>query len=114
MTRVARDLGQGYARSMVTLDTRFNGVEAGLDDLQSGIEAGSRTVVSLRKDAVYADRLLSTALHTAHAAGTLVRHAKELEACLRDQRKAMRELRHTMDALRQEMRAMRRTIRAQD
>jgi hypothetical protein len=59
---------------MVTLATRFNGVEAGLDDLQSGIEAGSRTVESLRQDALRADRLLSTALRTAHAAGTLAGH----------------------------------------
>jgi len=98
---------------MVTLATRFSGVEAGLDDLQSGIEAGSRTVVSLRKDAVRADRLLSTALRTAHAAGTLVRHTKELQACLRDQQKAMRELRQTMADLRQQLKAMKR-IRAQD
>ena len=113
MTRIARDLRQGYARGMVTLATRFNGVEAGLDDLQSGIEAGSRTVVSLRQDALRADRLLSTALRTAHAAGTLVRHTKQLQACLRDQRKAMRELRQTMATLRQELKAMKR-IRAQD
>jgi predicted RNase H-like nuclease (RuvC/YqgF family) len=113
MTSIARARRQGYARGMVTLDTRFTGVEASLDDLQSGIEAGSRTVVSLRKDAVRADRLLSTALRTAHAAGTLVRHAKELQACLRDQRQAMIELRHTMDELRQELQAMRRT-RAKD
>jgi hypothetical protein len=99
---------------MVTLDTRFNGIEAGLDDLQSGIEAGSRTVVSLRRDAARADRLLSTTFHTAHAAGTLVHHAKELQACLRDQRQAMLELRHAMDQLRQELRAMRRTRRAQE
>jgi predicted phage tail protein len=70
--------------------------------------------VSLRKDAVRADRLLSTALQTAHGAGTLVRHAKELQACLRDQRQAMRELRHTMADLRQELTAMRRRMRAQD
>jgi predicted RNase H-like nuclease (RuvC/YqgF family) len=113
MTRIARDLRPGYARGMITLDTRFSGVEAGLDDLQSGIEAGSRTVVSLRKDAVRADRLLSTALRTAHASGTLVRHTKELQACLRDQQKAMQELRQTMAELRQELKAMRR-IRAQD
>ena len=114
MTPIARNRPQGYARGMVTLDTRLNGVEAGLDDLQSGIEAGARTIVSLRKDAVRADRLLSTALQTAHAAGTLVRHTKELQACLRDQRQAMIELRHTMGELRQELKAMRRTIRAQD
>jgi predicted RNase H-like nuclease (RuvC/YqgF family) len=114
MTPIARDPPERYARGMMTLDTRFNGVEAGLDDLQSGIEAGSRTVVSLREDAVRADRLLSTALCTAHAAGSLVRHTKELQACLRDQQKAMRELRQTMADLRQEMKAMRRTIRAQD
>jgi len=114
MTPFARGSRQRYARGMVTLDTRFNGVEASLDDLQSGIEAGSRTVVSLRKDAVRADRLLSTSLRTAHAAGTLVRHARELQACLRDQREAMRELRHTMNALRLEMKAMTGTTRAQD
>jgi hypothetical protein len=99
---------------MVTLDARFNGVETSLDDLQSGIEAGSRTVASLRKDAVRAERLLSTTFHTAHVAGTLVHHAKELQACLRDQRQAMLELRHMMDQLRQELRAMRRTRRAQE
>ena len=92
---------------MVSLTDRIMSLEAGLDDLQSGIEAGSRTVVSLREHVKKVDRELSTSMKTARNVETLIRHARDLQECLRDQRLAMRELRHAMARLRAELKATR-------
>jgi hypothetical protein len=84
----------------------MNAIEANLDDLQSGLEAGSRVVGHIQKSAVKVDDLLARQLATAHLAGSLVREARELTECLNDQRAALVELRTSMTRLRAELKTL--------
>jgi len=92
---------------MTVLTDRMTSLEVGLDDLQSGIEAGSRAATSLRDTAVTLDHMVSAQLKAADLAGSLVHRAENLRACLKDQRAALREMRHNLALLRVEMQALR-------
>ena len=74
------------------------GIGANLDDLQAGIEAGSRAANILQIDTTNFNGLLKTALLRA-----VVRHVKELQACARDQRAALLELREGISGLQREL-----------
>jgi hypothetical protein len=67
---------------------RLAGIDANLDDVQAGAEACSRAADTLIAD-------------TARRAVT--RHAKDLQACARDQRTALSELRNSVARLRNEL-----------
>jgi hypothetical protein len=82
---------------------RLTGIETNLDDLQAGVDAGLREVRRFQKTAGSMDRLGPKPLASADRAGSLVRHARALEACVRDQRGALHELRAAVAHLRNEM-----------
>ena len=82
---------------------RLNGIYTNLDDLESGVDAGSREADRIQKTAARIERLQLTTLERAALLGTLARQVKELQACLRDQRAAMAELRATVARLRSEL-----------
>ena len=82
---------------------RLTGIDTTLDDLQSGVEAGSREADQIQKTASRIERLQLKTLESADLLGTLVRHVKELQVCVRDQREAMDELRATVARLRSEL-----------
>jgi len=88
---------------MTAIRDRIGTLEVGLDDLQSGIEAGTRTATALQKEAATLDDLVGNQLKMAEAVGAVVRRSAELRACLRDQREALRELRENMVLLRAEL-----------
>jgi hypothetical protein len=83
----------------------MSGIEANLNDLQAGIEAGSRSADALRADAAKCDGLLNAPLLR-----TVVRHIKELQTCAGDQRAAMRELREGITRLQRELRRSSETV----
>jgi hypothetical protein len=83
----------------VKLSDRLIAIDANLDDLQAGIEAGSRAARTLRSDTSQFRGGVNTAL--LHA---IVRHVEQLQACAREQRIAMLELRDGISRLRSEIR----------
>jgi hypothetical protein len=83
------------------------GIDANLDDLQSGMEANSRAAEHLHSDTTKFDGLLKGPLLR-----SVLRHVQELRACARDQRAALQELRNSLGKLGDELQiAKRSTIR---
>lgn len=80
------------------LRDRLAGIDANLNDLQAGIEAGSRAADTLQADTTKFNGPLNRPLLRA-----VVRHVKDLQACARDQREAMQELREGIGRLHQEL-----------
>ena len=72
-------------------------VRTHFEDLQSEMEAGARILATLADgaDDLRAE-LLRQHLEQAHAAGTLVRHVRELQASVRQQRERLQELRRAI------------------
>jgi len=83
---------------------RMAGIDANLDDLQSGLEASSRAAEHLHADTTKCDGLLAPPLLR-----SVLRHLQELRACARDQRAALRELRNSLAKLRSELQITQRT-----
>ena len=73
-------------------------INANLDDLQAGIEAGSRAAETLHTDTTKCNGRLNAPLLRA-----VVRHVNDLQACARDQRVAMQELRDGIVRLEKEL-----------
>jgi hypothetical protein len=91
----------------VNLRERMAGIDANLDDLQSGMEASSRAADSLYTDTTKLNGLLKAPLLR-----SFVRHLHELRACARDERAAFQELRNSVAQLRRELQiAQRAAIR---
>lgn len=88
------------------LTDRMAGINANLDDLQSGIEACSRAANTLQTDTTKFNGFLNVPLLRA-----VVRHVKELQRCARDQRAAMQELRDGITRLQQELKRSQRAVR---
>jgi len=82
----------------------MDGIDANLDDLQSGIEASSRAAESLHTDTTKFDGLLEGPLLR-----SVLRHVQELRTCARDQRVALQELRSSLAKLRSELQITQRT-----
>ena len=82
------------------------GIAANLDDLQSGIEAGSRAADTLQADTTKFNGQLNAPLLRA-----VVRHVKNLQACAHDQRVAMQELREGISRLQQELKGSKNAVR---
>jgi predicted nucleic acid-binding Zn-ribbon protein len=87
----------------VSLRDRLTGIDTNLDDLESGVDAGSREADGIRNTAARIERLQLKALESADLLGRLMRHTKELQACVRDQRAALHELRTTVARLHDEL-----------
>jgi hypothetical protein len=87
----------------VGLSDRLTGIDTNLDDLQSGLDAGSREADRIQKAAASIEQLQLEPLAGARLVGSLVRHTRELQACVRDQRAALQELRTTVAQLRNEL-----------
>ena len=79
------------------------GIDANLDDLQSGVEACTRSAHTIQRDAAAVDRQVSQLIEHADLIGLLVRRAKELQTCALDQSGALRELRQNVALLRAEL-----------
>ncbi len=87
----------------MSLRDRLAGIDTNLDDLQSGVEAGSREADRIQQTAARIERLQLKTLQSADLLGRLVRQVKDLQACVKDQRAAMVELRGTVARLRNEI-----------
>jgi hypothetical protein len=87
----------------VKIRERLAGIDANLDDVQAGAEACSRAADTLIADTARFDGHLKKPI-----LGVVTRHAKELQACARDQRTALRELRDSITRLRDELNVARR------
>jgi hypothetical protein len=83
---------------------RMAGIDANLDDLQSGMEASSRAAEKLHTDTTKFDGLLKGSLLR-----SVLRHVEELRACARDQRVALQELRNSLATLRNELQFAKRS-----
>ena len=81
------------------LTDRLIAIDANLDDLQAGIEAGSRAASTLRNDTSQFKAGVNMELLYA-----IVRHVEQLQACAREQRIAVLELRDGISRLRRELR----------
>lgn len=82
----------------MNLRDRMANIDANLDDLQSGVEAGSRAADALLIDTTRFNGLLKAPLLR-----SVVRQVKKLQACARDQRAALQELRDSIGRLQQEL-----------
>lgn len=80
------------------LKDRMAGIDANLDDLQSGMEASSRATDALRIDTTKLNGPLRAPFFR-----SVLRHVKELQTCAQDQRAAMAELREGIRRLQQEL-----------
>jgi hypothetical protein len=87
----------------VNLRNAMAGIDANLDDLQSGVEACTRAAHTIQRDAAAVDQQVSKQVEHADLIGLLVRRAKELQACALGQSGALRELRQNVALLRAEL-----------
>lgn len=90
----------------MNLTNRMAGIDANLDDLQSGIEASARAADTLHTDTTKFNGMLNAPLLRA-----VVRHVKDLQACARDQRAAMQELREGISRLQEELKRSNGAVR---
>ena len=86
----------------MNLADRMAGIDANLDDLQSGVEASSRAAVALRTDSAKLEAILKH-VDNAPLMGTLLRHAADVQQCAREQRAVVQELRDALAKLRLEL-----------
>jgi hypothetical protein len=98
-----RGVSSYQGASDVSLRERLTGIDTNLDDLESGVDAGSREADGIRNTVARIERLQLKTLESADLLGRLVRHAKELQGCVRDQRAALQELRTTVARLHDEL-----------
>jgi hypothetical protein len=82
------------------------GIDANLDDLQAGIEAGTRAARTLQADTTKFNGSLGTPLLR-----DVLRHIKDLQACARDQRAAMQQLREGISRLQEELKRSNGAVR---
>jgi predicted AlkP superfamily phosphohydrolase/phosphomutase len=78
------------------------GIDANVDDLQSGIEASCRTADALHSDAASFAQALSW-IKGAPVIESLVRRAAELQVAARDQHVVIEELREAIARLQEEL-----------
>jgi len=90
----------------VNLANRMAGIDANLDDLQAGIEAGGRATNTLQTGTAKFNGSIDTPL----LLRVVERHVKDLQACARDQRAAMQELREGLSRLRRELKGLHRVM----
>jgi hypothetical protein len=95
----------------VSVKDRLRGIATNLDDLESGVDAGSREAAGIRDTAARLERLQAKTFESGKLLGTLARQAKELQSCVRDQRAALKELRTTLGRLNDEMKAPNPAVR---
>ena len=83
---------------------RLASITANLDDLQAGVEGGSRAADGVRHDIA---TINGTAVRLADIGvlASLTRNAKAVEVCASHQRGAMRELRQNVARLGRELKA---------
>src|SRR6478672_11243304 len=90
----------------MNLGERLAGIDASLDDVQSGMEACSRAASTLKTD---------TTKFNGHLGAPLLRsvlsHVKDLLECARDQRVAMQQLREGISRLQKELRLSQGAVR---
>jgi ABC-type transporter Mla subunit MlaD len=86
--------------------TTVESIETNLDDLQSCVDAANRVAETLATDVTSVDRLFASQEHHAGVSGNLVRQARALTSCVRDQREALSELRQSVAQLRQDLKAL--------
>ena len=81
---------------------RLASINANLDDLQSGVEAGSRAADGVRRDTA---AMNGTPSHVGNGdlLRSLTKHAVDVETCATHQRGAMRELRQNIARLGREL-----------
>ena len=92
------------------LHDRFSGINANLDDLQSGIEACARAADAFHTDAAGFVEIL-TRMNNASLIDALMKHANKLQTCARDQRGALRELRRAFTRLQAELKRSNGAVR---
>lgn len=87
----------------MNLRNRLAGIDANIDDVQAGAEACARAASTLIQETSRLEGLTKTPLLRA-----VLRHVKELQACSRDQRRALKELQNSVALLREELKVARR------
>jgi hypothetical protein len=89
---------------------RIAGINATLDDLQSGVEACSRAAEALHTDAAGFGEILKR-ITNPPLIGPLVKRIGNLQACVRDQRGALRELRRALAQLQEDLKRSNSAVR---
>jgi len=86
----------------VNLKNRLAGIDANIDDLQSAVEASSRTADALHSDAAGFSQTLRW-IKDAPAIESVVRRAAELQVSARDQSGVINDLREAVARLHEEL-----------
>jgi hypothetical protein len=92
------------------LKDRMAGIDANLDDLQSGIEASSRIADALHSDAAGFAEVLKQ-IRNAPVIESLLRRAAELQVAARDQHGIIQELRDAIERLQAELKLSQPMVR---
>ena len=87
------------------VNDRLTAIDTNLDDLESCVDAATREAGYIDRAAASLGRLQIESIESGDVAGSLIRHAKELLACVKDQRTALEELRRAHNHLRDELAA---------
>jgi hypothetical protein len=82
---------------------RLASINANLDDLQAGVEGGSRAADGVRRDTVAATNGVKVQLENSNLLQSLTQHANDVDSCASHQRGALRELRQNIARLRREL-----------
>jgi hypothetical protein len=93
----------------LNLKDRLAGIDANIDDLQSVVEASSRTADALHSDAAGYCQALKW-IKDAPVIESVVRRAAELQVCARDQSGVIRELREAITRLQEELQFSKRGL----
>lgn len=89
---------------------RIAGINANLDDLQSGVEACSRAADALHTQATGFGEILKR-IANAPLIGPLVKRVVYVQTCVRDQRGALRELRRALSGLQEDLKRTNSAVR---
>jgi hypothetical protein len=93
----------------VNLKNRLAGIDATIDDLQSAVEASSRTADALHSDAAGFSQILKW-IKDAPAIESVVRRAAELQVSVRDQGGVIQDLREAVTRLQEELQFSKGTL----
>ena len=90
--------------------SRLASIATSLDDLESGMDASGRSAAAIQRDASALDRRVIAAAQSAPLVDSLLRHAKNIQVCARDQRELVRQLRTALGKLHEELNGAKRPL----
>jgi hypothetical protein len=102
--------GDSTGHGTIAIEDTLDTVDAHCFGLQAQLEAGSRAVGKMGRDAARGELMTAAELRNAALMGSVARRTRELQQCIREQLATLADLRTEMAKLRHQLRARRSAI----